>query len=363
MMEILKKIDWWIMLAAGYLMSVSVLMLRSLPGDGGVSYVAKQSLWIGIGLAIIFALSFLDWRTLFENQIFILSFYLVSVGLVIAVLFLGSRVRGASSWFRLGAFSVEPSEIAKLALLFVFARYFSRRHSDIWLVGYVAVPLLYVLGIIVPVFLQPNFGLAAVLFLMFASLVFFLGLRPKHAFVGIVVFLIVLVVAWYGLLKTYQKERVFTFLNPYRDPLGTGYNALQAKIAIGSSGLLGKGLGQGTQTQLRLLPEARTDFIFAAYTEELGLIGALVLFGAYGIIFIRLSSITDHAINNFSRIFTLAFLLKLYIEMVINVGGNIGLLPITGIALPFVSYGGSNLIVNCIALGIVQSIHIRSRVA
>jgi len=363
MLEILKKIDWWIMLAVGYLMTVSVLMLRSLPGDELVSYVAKQSVWISVGLVFVFVLSFLDWRALFENQIFIIFFYLVSVALVIGVLFLGSRVRGASAWYEFGGFSIQPSEIAKLALLLVLARYFSRRHSDIWLVAYIAVPLLYVLGVMIPVFLQPDFGSVAVLFGIFASLIFFLGLRPKHVFVGITVFCAVLVIAWFGLLKPYQKERIFTFINPYRDPLGAGYNALQAKVAIGSSGLWGKGLGQGTQTQLRLLPESRTDFIFAAYTEEFGLIGALFLFGAYGIMFIRLSSITDRAINNFSRIFTLAFLLKIWIEMTINIGGNIGLLPITGIALPFVSYGGSNLIVNCIALGIIQSIFIRSRVA
>lgn len=363
MIDMLRKIDWWMMLAVGYFMTVSVLMLRSLPGEEAVSYVAKQSVWVGIGLFLVFALSFLDWRTLFENQIFIISFYLTSVVLVIGVLFLGSRVRGASAWYELGGFSIQPSEIAKLALILILARYFSRRHSDIWLVAYIAVPLLYVLGVMVPVFLQPDFGSVAVLFGIFASLIFFLGLRQKHVFIGITVFCVVLVIAWFGLLKSYQKERIFTFIDPYRDPLGAGYNALQAKVAIGSSGLWGKGLGQGTQTQLRLLPEARTDFIFAAYAEEFGLIGALLLFGAYGIMFIRLSSITDHAINNFSRIFTLAFLLKLWIEMTINVGGNIGLLPITGIALPFVSYGGSNLIVNCIALGIVQSIFIRSRVA
>ncbi len=361
MVSFLKKMDWWLMLAMGYLSAVSLLMLKSLPGDALSSYFLKQIIWITGGFAVIFYLSYLDWRVFFENQIFIVVFYVLSLVLVGAVLFLGSRVRGASAWFEFGWFSIQPSEIAKLALMGMLARYFSKRHSDIWQLGHVLVPLLYVAGIIIPVFLQPDFGSVMVLFGMFASLLFFLGLRQKHTFVGIVVCIMVLVVAWYGLLKPYQKDRVLTFLNPSRDPLGAGYNALQAKVAIGSSGFLGKGLGQGTQTQLRLLPEARTDFIFAAYTEEFGLLGAFFLFSAFGVLFWRLSYVAERAINNFSRIFTLSFLLKLYIEMTINIGGNLGLLPITGIALPFVSYGGSNLVVNCIALGIVQSIYIRSR--
>lgn len=359
----LRKMDWWIMAAVGYFVAVSILMLRSLPGEQGVSFFTKQIIWVTLGVSILFFISTIDWRAIFESQIFVVVFYCVSVLLVVGVLFFGSRVKGASAWFEFGGFSVQPSEIAKLGIMLILARYFSRRHSDIWQLSYVLVPTLYVAGIIVPVFLQPDFGSVVVIFGMFSLLLLFLGLRKRHAIVGVAIILVLLVVAWFGLLKTYQKERILTFFDPSRDVLGAGYNALQAKVAVGSSGFWGKGLGQGTQTQMRFLPEARTDFIFAAYTEEFGLFGALLLFGAFGVFLWRLSYIAERAPNNFSKIFVLIFLLKIYIEMTVNIGGNIGLLPITGIALPFVSYGGSNLMVNCVALGIIQSIYIRSRVA
>ncbi|MDE1970185.1 MAG: rod shape-determining protein RodA [Patescibacteria group bacterium] len=361
MVAALKKIDWWLMAGVGYLALVSLLVIRGLPGTDAVSYFWRQLTWCSIGLICVMIFVIADWRKIFESQLVIVVFYLCSLFLLLGVLLVGNRIRGASSWFELGSFNFQPSEFAKLALMFFLARYFSRRHSDIWSVRYLVVPALYTTGLAIPTFLQPALGSALVILFMFFSLIVLLGLRVRHILFGLFIAFFFAGIAWVMLLKPYQKERILNFVNPGRDPLGSGYHALQAKIAVGSGGFWGRGLGQGTETQLQLLPETRTDFIFSAYAEEFGLAGVLLLLAAFGVMFGRLTFIAARTRSNFSTIFVLLFLLKIYIEVTINIGGNIGLLPITGIALPFVSYGGSSLLVNYIGLGIVQGIYVRSR--
>ncbi len=249
----------------------------------------------------------------------------------------------------------------KLAIILVLAKYFSLRHIEVSRIRHLIISGLYVFFPLVLLLLQPELGYILIISLVWLVIIMVAGIRLKHLIVLALITLLVFSISWFYLLKDYQRERVVSFLNPGLDPLGRGYHIIQSIIAIGSGEIFGRGLGHGTQSQLNFLPEQHTDFILATIAEEWGFLGSAFILILFGVLFFRLIKISLSSSNNFARLFTLGVATMISVQAIINIAMNMGLLPIIGIPLPFLSYGGSNLIMNFIALGIIQSIVIRNK--
>ena len=356
----LKKLDWVLIISVLLLTIIGLLSIFSTSFYHEKSYFYKQAIFIIVGLFLMFVFAFIDYRLFRNHSIFLLVLYFISIFLLIVVLFLG-KSRGAASWFGLGFFNIEPVEFAKLIMILIFAQYFSLRHIELYRLRHIIISGIYTALVVGLVFLQPDFGSAMVLVLLWIGVMIIAGIKLRQLLLLFLLGTILFGVAWVGILKSYQKDRITSFLNPYLDPQGTGYHRIQSMIAIGSGQLLGRGLGHGPQSQLNFLPEQHTDFIFASIGEEWGFIGLIIVFALYSLLFFRTIKIAIRAENNFARLFCVGFTIIILSQMFVNIGMNLGLLPITGIPLPFVSYGGSNLLINFVALGVVQSIAIREK--
>jgi rod shape determining protein RodA len=273
----------------------------------------------------------------------------------------GARIRGAISWFRVGPFNFEPVELVKLIMILILAQYFSLRHIELYRIRHIIVSGIYIAIPTALIFFQPDLGSAMVLVFLWLGIVLIAGIKLRHLIILFLIGIIIFGIAWLGLLKPYQKERLLSFINPYLDPLGSGYHRIQSVIAIGAGKLLGRGLGQGSQSQLDFLPEQHTDFIFASIAEEWGFIGVCLFFILYFLFFWRIIKIALGSTNNFARLFCVGAAVVFLFQVFVNIGMNLGILPIAGISLPFVSYGGSNLIISFITFGIIQSIAVRNK--
>ncbi len=326
------------------------------------SYFLRQGIFILLACAVLTAVSRIDFRFLKQTKI-VFSFYLVALFLLMLVIFVGKVSKGAQSWFDLGGVSFQPVDLMKLALILVLAKYFSRRHVEISQSRHIVISFLYMLVPFLLVLLQPDFGSAMVLGAIWFGLVLVSGISKKHLFAVGLIAVTVFSASWLFLFKPYQKARILNFISPLRDIQGTGYNAYQSVIAVGSGGLLGKGIGYGTQSRLEYLPEYRTDFIFAAFAEEWGFVGAMFLLLLYLLIFASILSCAYKAHSNFESLFMYGVLFWLTTHLFVSVGMNIGLMPVTGIPLPFMSYGGSHLMVESLALGIIVAMSRYGRVA
>lgn len=356
------KIDWLLFASVIPLAIFGLLTMKGLAlsaVEGNDYFFWRQLLWLGIGIIAFGSVLLFDVKFFEKNTIALLTLWAVSV-VAIALLFFTSSVRGVQSWFHFGAFSFEPVEPVKLALIFILAKYFARRHVEISLwrhvlisAAYMAIPLFLVLR-------QPDLGSAFILLVIWAGLLFLSGIRVRQLFFLSGAAALAVVVLWSFVLAPYQQARLQSFFNPLHDPQGAGYQTLQAKIAVGSGGLFGKGIGHGTQSRLHFLPESETDFIFAAFAEEWGLAGITVMLLLLGVLFWRLLAIGSRARSNFERLVVLGIVLLFFAQTVIHIGMNLGMLPITGIGLPFMSYGGSLLVISFLSLGIAESIAIRN---
>jgi rod shape determining protein RodA len=274
---------------------------------------------------------------------------------------LGKVVNGSKSWFNFGGFSFQPADISKPILILVLAKYFSRRHILIRHLRHIIVSGVYAFIIFLLVFLQPDFGSAMVIFFIWLGMVIVSGLSKTHLAVLMTIGLVLFVLLWNFSFAPYQKDRIKTFINPMSDIRGAGYNAFQSVIAIGSGGVLGKGIGYGTQSRLNFLPEYQTDFIFAAFAEEWGMIGAVILLILYALLIFRIIKHAYLGATNFEILFGLGTAIYFMCHIFINVGMNLGLMPITGLTLPFMSYGGSHLLAEFTALGILSGMDRYSR--
>ncbi|MFH1947563.1 MAG: FtsW/RodA/SpoVE family cell cycle protein [Candidatus Magasanikbacteria bacterium] len=281
--------------------------------------------------------------------------YLISLILLVLVLFFGSTVRGTTGWFRLAGFSFQPAEFAKFGLIIFSAWWASKqaRRFDRW--QFILTSGFFTLLLVILIIFQPDLGSALVLLGIWFSLLFFTGTKKRFILFLTGVFLLTFLAGWIFLFKDYQKERLLTFIDPARDPLGAGYNVTQSMIAIGSGGFLGRGLGFGSQSQLHFLPEAQTDFIFSVIAEELGFIGSFIVLSFYFLLLWRLLVIAKRGKEDFSAYLVLGIISMYFIQIVINIGGATGFLPVTGVTLPFLSYGGSSLLINFLLLGVVES--------
>ncbi len=316
------------------------------------AYVVRQAAWLGIGVLFALALQFLDKATLYRLAPWL---YFLSLALLAAVLAVGREVNGARAWFELGPVRFQPSEFAKLALILMLARVLKGRPLERAL-GYL-VPLLVALPPIALTLVEPDLGGAAVMTALAAGMFFARGLPWRHLLVAaLLAALLVPTVVWPH-LRPHQRERILTVLNPTRDPLGSGFQVLQSMIAIGSGGVLGKGYGQGTQTQLGFVPFRHTDFVFSVVAEEMGLVGALSLLFAYALLFWRLVALALELPDLADRLAVAGVLAWMAFQVLINVGVTLGVAPVTGITLPFVSYGGTSLVTLWLAVALVELLY------
>lgn len=318
--------------------------------QGNDSYFWKQGLWIVLSSSIFLVASLFEYRFLKQTRV-VMMIYGVLLFVLSLLFILGHVSKGAESWFRVGGVAFQPSDLMKLALIIVLAKYFSRRHIEIANIRHIIVSAVYTLIPFLLVVLQPDFGSAMVLFFIWFGLVFVSGISIRHLVVVFTIGAVTFALAWNLAFKPYQKARIINFINPLQDLRGTGYNAYQSTIAVGSGGLLGKGVGFGTQSRLNFLPEYKTDFVFAAFAEEWGFVGSMLLLIFFFIIFYKLALYALVADSTFEALFTYGVLIWIFTHTVINIGMNIGIMPVTGIPLPFMSYGGSHLLAEFLALG------------
>ena len=350
-----KNIDWFLFGSMFFLIAIGLISLWSLSIENYTLFY-KQLIWLALGLAFFAVISFFDYRIFKNYGGIILGLYFISVFSLILLNIFGIKTRGVTGWFRLEGFAIQPVEFVKIILIVLFAKYFSKRHVEIYHIRHIIISGLYVLLPTALVMLQPDLGSAMILIILWITVTLFSGIKTKHLLSLLIIFSFIGVLGWTTLLKPYQKERITSFINPYADPSGSGYNIIQSLIAVGSGGVWGKGIGQGPQSHLLFLPEAETDFIFAAFAEEWGFMGNLFLLSCFLIFLLRILKIGKEAENNFAKIFALGFATLVFSQLLIHIGVNTGLLPITGITLPFVSYGGSSLITLMAGAGAVPGL-------
>jgi len=321
---------------------------------GDNSFFNQQLIWLAVSLVAFFLLMVPDYRFLRTSNYVFFSYVLVIV-LLILTFFFAEEILGARQRFDLGFFSLQVSDPAKLVLIAVLAKYFAKRHELIGDFRHIIVSGLYTMLMFVLVFLQPDFGTAIILFSIWFGMILVAGIKFRHLAVVFLIGLVSFVTLWQFAFKEYQKERIATFLDPLSDIQGAGYNAYQSTVAVGSGEIFGKGIGYGTQSKLLFLPEYETDFVFAAFAEEWGIVGVVILFILFGIMTFRLLYHAVNGASNFERLFAVGVAIYLLAHFIIHVGINIGLLPVTGTTVPFLSYGGSHLVTEFAAIGMVMA--------
>jgi len=313
----------------------------------------RQLIWVVLAIIGLFIAMIPDYRFLRTgNSTFFI--YLATLFSLVLVLMIGEVTLGAQSRFDLGLFSLQPSDPAKLVLILLLAKYFAKRHELIGDFRHILVSGLYALSIFGLVFIQPDFGSAVILFFVWLGMVLVSGIKFRHLLSVFLLGAVALGVMWQFVFFDYQKDRILTFLDPLSDIQGAGYNAYQSTVAIGSGEMFGKGIGFGTQSKLLFLPEYETDFIFAAFAEEWGLFGVILLFILFGVVVWRLLQHAVAGATNFERLFTVGVCMLFVAHFFVHIGMNIGLLPVTGTTIPFLSYGGSHLLTEFLAVGIVM---------
>lgn len=320
-------------------------------------YLEKQTLFFTIGFCAFLIVSILNYR-LIKN--FSIPFYVLSCGILAAVLLFGTTVRGTKGWLLAGFFTFQPVELAKIALVLALAHYFGRHTWHLSQLRHLIVSGILMAVPVTLVLFQPDFGSAVILFSIWVGMVLMNGISKKYVVVLLVLFAVLLLSAWLFMFKDYQKDRIRAFIAPTDDQAGRSYNVKQAMIAIGSGQLSGKGIGSGSQSHLKFLPSNQTDFIFSVVAEEMGLIGVSFLLFFWVVFFKRCVHIMKRARDDFAVYCVLGFTLMFFAHIFINIGGNLGLIPVTGIVLPFLSYGGSALLSALIAGGMIHSVSIHS---
>lgn len=351
----LRQFDWGLLFIVFLLIAVGFSAIYSVDLSRGLDlvFLPVQSIAFAIGLVVLFlsARTHLNVYRLNAHWIYILGLVLL-----IGVLFFGVSVRGTRGWYRIAGFSFQPAEFAKVALVLGLGWLISRYGRSFKTFRFVVASGLFTALPVLLILLQPDLGSALVLCGIWGGLLLMTGVKKRYLFALFCIGICVALTAWTFVFQEYQKDRIRTFIDPSQDPLGTGYNVTQSVIAIGAGQFLGRGLGFGSQSQLRFLPEAQTDFVFSVISEELGFVGAFLVLSLFFLLLWRLVRIAKMSHSEFGAYVVLGIAFVFFIQLVFNVGGTLGLLPITGVTLPFVSYGGSSLIINLMLIGIVQSI-------
>ncbi len=354
----LRNFQWGMLLALVLVAGLGFLMLYS-AGNGNLEpWAGRHMIRFAAGMAVLVAVALVDLKAWLQYAYLV---YAASFGLLVYVELAGEVGQGAQRWIDLRVFQLQPSEIMKIALVLALARYFHRLEFDkIGRPDRLLLPMLLVLAPAALVLVQPDLGTAATLLLVGAAIFFLAGVRWwKFALLAVAVAGAV-PAAWQS-LRDYQKDRILMFLDPESDPLGKGYHILQSKIAFGSGGLFGKGFMGGTQSQLNFLPERQTDFIFTMLAEEHGMIGGLALLGLYVLLFGYGFAIALRCRNQFGRLLVLGLTANLFINVFINAAMVMGLIPVVGVPLPLVSYGGTAMMTVLTGFGLIMAVHVNER--
>ncbi len=353
MFKLFRKIHFSMLFAILGLSVLGVLFIFSSSYDKPGYFELKQCVWIAAGLVVYFMAASVGYRSFLSLSYL---FYVISILLLIAVIFIGQRVYGAQRWIVLGPIVVQPSEFAKIFTLLALVKYVGMHdpRTSQWrgiagALAIVFIPFLIILK-------QPDLGSALLFIPMLLTVLFLWGIHIRYLVFTFVSALVTLPVAW-NFLKDYQKKRLLVFIDPNLDPLGSGYTALQSKIAVGSGGLFGKGFLMGTQTQLNFVPEHHTDFIFSVVGEEWGFIGSLAVMCLYILLFVALFRISDQTTDPKAKMLVSGVVALFFSQVFINIGMTFGWMPIAGLTLPFVSYGGSSYVLMCFALAMALSVH------
>ncbi len=359
--RLFQNFDWLLILAVGLLVLLGIILINNttaaVEGLFDTSnllqdFTFRQILYAIGGFVVLFILSQMDYRILASLQ---WLFYLALLAMLAIVFFLGQFTLGAQRWIPLGPFQLQPSEVGKLFLVLVLAKFLAdnSKKMDKWRTlvfsfALVAIPsgMTYV---------QPDLGTSLIFMFVWGIMVLAAGLSWRQL-LTIAIILAVLLPIIYLTLQPYQRDRITTFLNPAADPLGSGYNVNQARIAIGSGQVLGRGIGAGTQSQLQFLRIRHTDFIFSVIGEELGFFGGVFFFALYAFVLLRMLRAAQVSRSTFGRLTAVGFSAALFFQAFVNLGMNVGIMPVTGIPLPFVSSGGSSLVTYLMMIGIIQSI-------
>jgi rod shape determining protein RodA len=355
-----RHFDLPLLIVSGLLLLVGLVVIYSTSISAGtIEVFYRQAVFAVIGVAAFFVFSFYNYQKLAKQNRVV---YIILILLLIGLLVFAREVRGSTRWFDLGFFHFQPAEFAKLVVILGLSRWLYLKRGQINSWKNIALTLLYVLipaGLIV---WEPDLGSAVIVLSLWLGLLLVSSMSKRYVLVFIVIAAVAFGLAWKFALHDYQKTRIEVFLNPELDPRGRGYNVRQAMIAVGSGSWTGRGLGRGLQSQLKFLPERQTDFIFASAAEEIGFIGCLALLILYYILLWRLLKIMRYAKDDLGYYIVAGVLFLFLTQILINIGMNMGLLPVTGIPLPFLTYGGSSLLVVCIALGIAQNVARQSRI-
>ncbi|MBI4193160.1 MAG: rod shape-determining protein RodA [Candidatus Colwellbacteria bacterium] len=352
MFSALARSDWALTGSLLFLALASLVTIASASSDPSLLW--QQGAWFSLALVAVVLLTYVDVQPLFRYRWVVVGFYLVSLVSLVAVLLFAPVIRESRSWLPIGPLRFQPAELAKVALILLFALFFARRHAGIAHLRTIFVSFLYVALPAVLVLLQPDWGSALVLLSLWVGVLLVSGLRLRHIAIGAALVAATGIASWYLALAPYQKDRIIGFLEPGYDPLGVNYSAIQAKVAIGSAGLFGAGFREGTQTQLGFLTEPATDFAFAAFIEEWGLIAGVMLVAAFLLAVVRILAIGRRSESTFTQFVCLTTAILFLVEFSLNVGSNIGLSPVVGVTFPFFSYGGSSILTKGILIGIIQ---------
>lgn len=349
----LKQTHWPLVLSAGFLFLIGTLFVYSAAYHDSGHYLTKHFFWVFVGFLVLFSIPFLGYRTFLSISYLL---YAISILMLVAVYIVGKERLGAQRWLDIGPIAIQPSEFAKLSTILAVSNFLGSH--NIW-ENKPRIILTTLVMAFVPFILilkQPDLGSASMLVPMTVSLLFLWGISWKVLIGAGLSGALAMPLLW-EFLKPYQKKRILVFLNPNLDPLGAGYTAVQSKIAVGSGGLLGKGYLAGTQSQLQFVPEHHTDFIFCVLGEEWGFAGAVLLLCLYGILFRSAFQVMENTTDIKAKLLIAGIVTVIFTQLFVNIGMTFGIFPITGITLPFISYGGSSFVATAIALGLILSIY------
>ncbi|MBL7058344.1 rod shape-determining protein RodA [Patescibacteria group bacterium] len=361
----LKSFDWILFSGIFLLSIIGIIEIYSVAlgqgTDEALMNFKKQVGFFILGCLLLFIFAYLiKFELLKSNANYI---YFGAIFILIVVLLVGTEVRGTKGWYNFGIFGVQPVEFVKIALLIILAKFLSRITQNKISFKHFIYSGLFVIVLVVLVLLQPDFGSASILLAVWFFLLVASGLKKRYIVFLIVAMAALAWVGWSFYFKPYQKQRILTFMNAGEDSLDQGYNVTQAMIAVGSGQLYGRGIGFGSQSQLKFLPESQNDFIFAVIAEELGFFGVVFVISLFMIFFVRCYVNIRKIDDRFGIYFIIGSVILIFIEMFINIGMNLGIVPVVGISLPFISYGGSSMIANLVLIGIIENVIIRSKKA
>lgn len=351
------KFDWALIAVSVLLLSVGLLSLYGIStaaeqsGESGI--FIKQLFFAALGIILMFFFACADYHYLKSYSLAIYSATLLILG---AVILWGEAIRGTSGWIGIGPFNLQPVEIAKLAIIIFLASFISKNKMEIGKAGRIFYSFALVATVIFLVLKQPDFGSAMVLAGIWLGMIIISGINWKYLAGLFLIGILIFATGWFC-LADFQKARVTNLINLESDPQGSGYNVIQSIVAVGSGGIWGKGMGHGSQSQLNFLPEKHTDFIFAVIAEELGMAGAFFVLFLFFFLLYRMKKIAAMATDNFGYLLAAGIMIMFFLQIIVNIGMNIGIAPVTGIPLPFLSYGGSSLITVFVSVGILSNIY------